>query len=52
VLPNITGQEQLAEFAAAPEVEDIPQEVVERLWELFDEGFGVEESPREATPAD
>ncbi len=37
-LPNIGGAEQLDEFAAAPDGEDIPEEFVERLRELYDEG--------------
>ena len=37
-LPNISGVEQLEEFAAAPDGEDIPEEFVERLRDLYDEG--------------
>ena len=37
-LPNISSAEQLEEFAAAPDGEDIPEEFVERLRELYDEG--------------
>ena len=37
-LPNISGAEQLEEFAAAADGEDIPEEFVERLRELYDEG--------------
>ena len=45
VLPNITGLEQLEEFAAAPETEDIPEELLDRIAELYDEGFDVEPEP-------
>ena len=37
-LPNIGGAEQLDEFAAASDGEDIPEEFVERLRDLYDEG--------------
>ena len=43
VLPNITNIPQLEEFAAAAEAEEIPQEFVERLSDLYDENFLVEE---------
>lgn len=43
VLPNITNLPQLEEFAAAPETEDIPQEFLDRLSELYDANFLVEE---------
>ncbi len=42
VLPNITNEAQMLEFAAAPETEDIPVEFVARLQELFDENFYLE----------
>lgn len=47
VLPNITNEQQLVEFAAAPDTEDIPDEFVEHLHEIYDENFyvtSVEES--------
>ena len=47
VLPNITNQEQLQEFAATSEAEDIPPDLIDRAHELFNENFGlplVEES--------
>lgn len=47
VLPNITNQRQLQEFAATSEAEDIPPDLIDRAHELFDENFGlalVEES--------
>ncbi len=37
-LPNIGGVRQLEEFAAAPDGDDIPEEFLERLRELYDEG--------------
>ena len=37
-LPNISDVESLEEFAAAPDGEDIPEEFLERLRELYDEG--------------
>ncbi len=37
-LPDISGVESLEEFAAAPDGEDIPEEFLERLRELYDEG--------------
>ncbi|MXY46772.1 MAG: aldo/keto reductase [Chloroflexi bacterium] len=43
VLPNITNIPQLEEFAAAAEAEEIPQEFVDRLSDLYDENFLVEE---------
>ena len=43
VLPNITNLPQLREFAAASETEDIPEEFLERLSELYDENFLVEQ---------
>ena len=43
VLPNITNLPQLEEFAAASEEEDIPQEFLDRLSDLYDENFLVEQ---------
>ena len=42
VLPNITNLPQLEEFATAPETEDIPQEFLDRLHELYEEDFSLE----------
>ena len=42
VLPNITSLPQLEEFAAAPETEDIPQELLDRTAELYSENFYLE----------
>ena len=36
VLPNITNLPQLQEFAVAPETEEIPQEFLDRIYELYD----------------
>jgi aryl-alcohol dehydrogenase-like predicted oxidoreductase len=41
VLPNIMTMQQLEEFAAAPETDDIPQDVLERLHATFDDDFGL-----------
>ena len=43
VLPNITNTPQLSEFAATSDAEDIPQEFIDRLSELYDENFLVEQ---------
>ena len=42
VLPNITNLPQLAEFAATPMTEDIPQEYLDRTAELHDADFYLE----------
>ncbi len=42
VLPNITNLPQLEEFAAASETQPIPQDLVARLWDLYDQGFHLE----------
>ena len=42
VLPNITNMPQLREFTSASEAEDIPQEFLDRLSELYDENFFVQ----------
>ena len=44
VLPNITSLPQLEEFAAASETEDIPQELLERVYELYQDNFYLEPS--------
>ena len=48
VLPNILSGEQLDEFAAAPETDDIPDDIVAELHRLFDDGFGVAPEAGEA----
>ncbi len=42
VLPDITNQPQLEEFAAAPHTEDIPDEFLDRITDLYEENFYVE----------
>lgn len=42
VLPNIYGEEQLVEFAAAPEQRDLTAEEIARVGELYDNGFFLE----------
>jgi aryl-alcohol dehydrogenase-like predicted oxidoreductase len=42
VLPNLTNIPQLEEFAATPETEDIPQEFLDRITELYEENFYIE----------
>ena len=51
VLPNVTNQPQLLEFAATSEVEDISQELLDRIMELYDENFYLEAS-QESSVAD
>ena len=51
VLPNITNTSQLEEFAAAPEADDIPQDFLDRLSELYDENFYLAEAEQETTAA-
>ena len=42
VLPNITNLDQLAEFAGTSESEEIPQDFLDRLSELYDADFSLE----------
>jgi len=49
VLPNITNIPQLEEFAAAPETEDIPEELIRRAHELYDNDFELVRSSEAAT---
>jgi aryl-alcohol dehydrogenase-like predicted oxidoreductase len=48
ILPNITSPEQLLEFAAAPETPDLGPEALERIDDLYDHNFYLEESPEQA----
>ena len=48
ILPNITNQEQLREFALAPETPDMSSEVLERIDDLYDHNFYLEETPEPA----
>jgi aryl-alcohol dehydrogenase-like predicted oxidoreductase len=45
VLPNIYDREQLAEFAAAPELPPLTAQELARVDELYRANFGVEEAP-------
>ena len=45
VLPNIYNEDQLREFAAAPDLPDLTVDDLARLAELTKENFGVEEEP-------
>ena len=47
VLPNFTNIPQLEEFTATSETQDIPQEFIDRIVELYDENFYVEDEPVE-----
>jgi aryl-alcohol dehydrogenase-like predicted oxidoreductase len=44
-LPNIYDDEQLSEFAAASDAPDLSAEDMERIAELYERNFGVEEEP-------
>ncbi len=39
VLPNIVSEEQLVEFAAAPDTPDIPADALERIEDLYENNF-------------
>ena len=45
VLPNIYDEEQLIEFAKAPDTAPVTQEELEKVSTLYAEGFGIEEAP-------
>ena len=49
VLPNFTNLAQLEEFAAAPETEDIPQDLLDHIAELYDENFYLEPAVEPST---
>src|SRR3954451_3961619 len=44
-LPNIYNEEQLTEFAKAPEVPALTSDEMERIAELYADDFGIEEDP-------
>jgi aryl-alcohol dehydrogenase-like predicted oxidoreductase len=44
-LPNIYNEEQLIEFAKAPETPPLTSDDMERIAELYAENFGIEEDP-------
>ena len=43
-LPNIYGEEQIEEFAAAPDTPDLTEEELSRVAELYESNFGLEPS--------
>ncbi len=45
VLPNIYGEEQIEEFAAAVEKPDLAPEDLQRVAELYDKGFSLDTAP-------
>jgi aryl-alcohol dehydrogenase-like predicted oxidoreductase len=44
-LPNVYDDEQLAEFAAAADKRDLSAEEMQRVAELYEANFGVDEEP-------
>jgi aryl-alcohol dehydrogenase-like predicted oxidoreductase len=44
-LPNIYDEEQLEEFAAAPETPDLTEEELVRIEELYENNFGLDPAP-------
>jgi len=44
-LPNIYNEEQLVEFAKAPECPPLTTDVMAEVEKLYSENFGVEEAP-------
>jgi len=44
-LPNIYNEEQLTEFAKAPETPALTSDDMERIAELYSDNFGIEEDP-------
>ena len=47
-LPNIYDEEQIEEFAAAPETPDLTEEELARVAELYENNFGLQEQPTSA----
>src|SRR5207253_10766620 len=45
ILPNIYNDEQLIEFARAPEPPSLTSDALERIAELYAENLGIEEDP-------
>lgn len=45
-LPNIYNEEQLEEFAAAPDTPDLTEEELSRISELYENNFGLEPAAR------
>jgi aryl-alcohol dehydrogenase-like predicted oxidoreductase len=48
-LPNIYGEEQLEEFAAAPDTPDLTSEELSRVAELYENDFGLEKQSATST---
>ena len=48
ILPNITSQGQLEEFAAAPDTPELTAKLLERIADLYDHNFYLEEAPGQA----
>jgi aryl-alcohol dehydrogenase-like predicted oxidoreductase len=48
-LPNIYEEEQIEEFAAAPETPDLTEEELARIAELYENNFGLQEQPAVTT---
>jgi aryl-alcohol dehydrogenase-like predicted oxidoreductase len=44
-LPNIYNEEQLVEFAKAPDTEPLTSEDMTKIEELYSDNFGIEEEP-------
>jgi aryl-alcohol dehydrogenase-like predicted oxidoreductase len=44
-LPNIYDEEQIEEFAAAPETPDLTEEELARVAKLYENNFGIQEQP-------
>jgi aryl-alcohol dehydrogenase-like predicted oxidoreductase len=44
-LPNVYNEEQLVEFAKAPETPPLTSDDMQRINELYSENFGIEEDP-------
>jgi aryl-alcohol dehydrogenase-like predicted oxidoreductase len=44
-LPNIYNEEQLVEFARAPESPSLTADDLAKIEELYSENFGIEEEP-------
>jgi hypothetical protein len=49
VLPNIISEEQLLEFAGAPYTPDLAAEALERIDDLYENNFYLEEAAGRAT---
>ena len=44
-LPNIYNEEQLIEFAKAPDTPPLTEEEMAKIEELYSDNFGIEEDP-------